>query len=177
MEIFPARLGARERLVTYAVGYGVGVGVPLVLGVCFAIAFGKPWLLLFPLPFILAFGSAYLFRPTAFAVLRDGVAILRPVGPRRFPLRGLRQVVVPASTPEGSTIGLARVDGLHGRFGLYWNRNWGRFRVYITDPDKTIELRFEDIGRVIISPDDPGAFLRALHAAVEALAVDVTFDA
>ena len=55
--VFSASLGARERLLTFAVGYGVGIGVPLILGVSFAAGFSQPLLLLLPIPFVLAFGA------------------------------------------------------------------------------------------------------------------------
>lgn len=109
MEVFPATLGTRERLITYGVGYGVGIGVPLALGMSFALGFGEPLLLLFPLPFVIAFGLPYFFRPTGFGVTTDGISILRPVGPKRIPLREIRQAVSPATGSQGPGIGLARL--------------------------------------------------------------------
>lgn len=75
--VFSASLGMRERLITYAVGYGVGVGVPLILGVSFAIGFSQPLILLFPVPFMLAFGAAYFFDPQGM-----------PSARKRFPSSG-----------------------------------------------------------------------------------------
>jgi len=176
MEVFPARLGTRERLITYAVGYGVGIGVPLVLGVGFAVGFREPRLLLFPLPFAIAFGLPYFLRPTGFGVTRDEISILRRVGAKRIALREIRQVVSPAADPEGPVIGIARVEGIHGSFGVYWNRGWGRYRAYVTDARKKVELRLSNASRVIISPDDPVAFLRAVRRAAEESGAPVAVD-
>ena len=79
--VFSASLGPRERLLTYAVGYGVGIGVPLILGISFAVGFSQPLLLLFPVPFVLAFGAPYFFRPTRYAVTSSEIVVIRG-GPR-----------------------------------------------------------------------------------------------
>jgi hypothetical protein len=73
--------------------------------------------------------------------------------------------VSPATDPQGPSIGIARVEGIHGSFGTYWNRGWGRYRVYVTDQGNKVEVRLSDDSRVILSPDDPAAFLRAVRRA------------
>ncbi len=161
--VFAATLGARERLITYAVGYGVGIGVPLILGVAFAVGFAQPLLLLFPLPFALVFGIPVWFRPTAYSVSTLEIAVNRPIGRWRIPLDTVRAVHSPATNPPGSRIGLARVDGIHGTFGSYWNKEWGRYRVFVTNPMNTVEVRLGGGRRVILSPDDPGAFVAAIR--------------
>lgn len=166
MKRFPASLGARERLVTYGVGYGVGMGVPLVLGIAFAVGFGDPRLLLFPLPFVVAFGLPYFFRPVGFGISRREVLVLRPVGPKRFPMREIRQARYPAEETDGASIGLVRVDGVHGRFGTFWSRKSGRYAAYVTNPDNRVELQLRDDIRVFVSPDDPEAFVQTLRLAV-----------
>ena len=111
-KIFPATLAHQEKLITYLVGFGVGIGVPTILGVSFALGFQEPWLLLFPLPFLLAFGAPYFFRPLGFAVASEGITILRPFGSRRIQLETLQEIRVPATHPPGITLGLRRVQGL-----------------------------------------------------------------
>ena len=91
-KIFPTTLAQKEKLITYLVGFGVGVGVPTMLGVSFAFGFQEPWLLLFPLPFALAFGAPYFFRPLGYAVDNEGVTILRPLGSRRIQIETLQEI-------------------------------------------------------------------------------------
>ncbi len=173
MDTFPAKLGARERLVTYGVGYGVGIGVPLILGLGFTIGFGDPRALLIPLPFIVAFGLPMLFRPTGFGISADEISVLRPIGPKRFPLSDVREVISPASSPDGTSVGILRVEGMHGRFGTYWNRRWGRHRVYITDERTATEIRFADASRLLVSPTDPAAFLAAMRHKADVAGVPI----
>lgn len=160
---FSATLGTRERLITYLVGVGVFLGVPLILGIGFAVGFSEPLFLLFPLPFVLALGAIYLFRPTAYSVGPDEIAVIRPVGRKRFPMDSLREIVSPASDPPKSSFGIARVEGFFGTFGSYWDRSWGRFRVYVTNAQNTVELQFDDGSRLIISPDHVEGFVSAVQ--------------
>lgn len=52
--------------------------------------------------------------------------------------------------------------GLFGMTGLYWSKSLGRFRLFATDPAKSVVLRLHD-RTVVISPEDPQAFLRELE--------------
>jgi hypothetical protein len=165
---FQASLGARERLVTYGVGYGVGMGVPLVLGVAFAIGFSQPFILLFPVPFILVFVIPYYLRPTGFAINQQEISVVRARGRKRIPLESVSVVVNPATDPPGTSIGLARVDGMYGTFGTFRNKAWGRYQVYVTNHQNRVEIRLKNGSRVILSPDDPEAFVAAIgNAAAE----------
>ena len=156
---FPATLGPREKLITYAIGYGVGTGIPTVLGISFAIGFGQPWLLLFPVPFAVAFTAPYFFRPTGFAVSSFGISVLRPIGAKLVPLGKLRELRTRAAFPSGLTFGLARVQGIYGTFGSFWNRKWGKFQMYVTNSANMVEIILIDNTRLIISPDDKLEFV------------------
>jgi hypothetical protein len=175
-QVFSANLGTRERLLTYGVGYGVGFGVPVILGTAFAIGFSEPLLLLFPLPFILAFGAPYFFRPTGYELMPNEIAVLRPVGKKHIPLDALLSIKHPASRPPGLTIGLARVEGVHGTFGTFWNKSWGRYRAYVTNHLNTVELNLRNDLRIVISPDDPSAFIEAVREATALKGSAISID-
>jgi hypothetical protein len=59
------------------------------------------------------------------------------------------------------------VEGIHGAFGTFWSRGWGPYRVYVTNADHAAELRLADGSRLIVSPDDPAAFLVAVQQATD----------
>jgi hypothetical protein len=163
--VFPATLGGRERLITYAVGYGVGLGMPLLMGVCLAAVFSEAWPLFLPVPFALVFGTTYLLRPVAFRVSEGAICVVRPLRTLEFPLRDLSSVRLNPQLSSMGGIGLARVCGFYGTFGLFWNRTWGTYRVYLTNSANMIELAFADGGRVFISPDDKLGFTEAVSQA------------
>ena len=163
--VFPATLGAHERLLTYAVGYGVGLVMPLLMGVGFAAAFSQAWLLFLPAPFVAIFGVAYLLHPIAFTVSDAAIGVVRSLGTFEIPLRGLCSVRLNIRPSSVGGLGLARVGGFYGTFGVFWNRRWGRFRVCITNSVNTVELTFADRGRVFVSPDDKLGFAEAVSRA------------
>ena len=68
----------------------------------------------------------------------------------------------PAGRPEGAIIWLLRIDGFISSQDLHWNRNWRRFRVYVTDVDNTVEIVLRSGRRVLVSPDDPRGFVAAV---------------
>jgi hypothetical protein len=156
---FPATLGPREKLITYAVAYGVGIGLPTVLGISFACGFSQPWLLLFPVLFAIGFTGPYFLRPTGFAVSSEGISVLRPIGAKLVPLGELRELRTRADIPSGLTIGLARIQGIYGTFGSFWNKKWGRFQMYVTNSANMVEIILMDNTRLILSPDDKFEFV------------------
>ena len=158
---------------TWLVGFGVCIGVPVVLGLAFVIGNQEPWLLLFPLPLILAFGITYLFRPVGFVVSSREVGILRPIGSRKIRLKTLQQLRAPAAFPTGLTIGLFRSQGFFGTYGTFWNRHWGKFSVYVTNQANLVELLLANGSRVIVSPDEPQDFVRTVCNAARAEGLDI----
>lgn len=52
--------------------------------------------------------------------------------------------------------------GLFSFTGLYWNRRLGRYRAFVTDPSRTVVLKFRD-RTVLVSPDSPDDFARVLR--------------
>lgn len=161
---FSASLSTRAKLVTYGVGFGVGLGVPVILAVAFGIAFGTPLPLILPLLFGTALLLAWAYRTVGYRVDADAITVLRPAGGRRFALAAIADVRFPAAKPPGAVFGLWRVDGIFGSHGVYWNKAWGRFRVFVTNDANRVEIRLRDGGRVLLSPDDPAGFVAAVRA-------------
>lgn len=161
--LYPASLSPRAKVITYTVGYGVGLGVPLTLAAAFHLGLGDPMAWLLPVPFAVILLLTRAFRPLGYRIASDTLAILRPAGEKRFATADIDAVAYPAADPPGVTLGLFRVDGFYGAWGVYWNRSWGRFRVYVTDAAHRVEIRLKDGGRIILSPDDPEGFAADLR--------------
>jgi hypothetical protein len=80
----------------------------------------------------------------------------------RISLEGLRACRV---EPEAArpTLRLFGNGGLYAYSGWFWNRRLGRFRLYATNLDRPVVLRF-DRRVVVISPDRPEEFGRTVVA-------------
>lgn len=165
---FTASLSARAKLVTYGVGFGVGLGVPSILGIAFAAAFGTPVPLLLPAACGLGLFLSWWCRTVGYRVDADAIAILQPGGPVTIAVSDVESASFPAPHPPGAVFGLWRVDGIFGRQGTFWNRAWGKFRVYVTNERNTVEIRLRSGRRVLLSPDDPERFVDAVRAVLPA---------
>lgn len=161
--VFPATMSPRNRLVTYAVGWGVFLGVPTLLGVAFAVGFGELWPLILPL---LALGLMALIqgiRTRGFGLGPEGLTIHRVLRPPRIPL-GEIETVRADPEPPAAAFHLWALNGFYGLHGTFWSRDLGRFRIYVTNGDNLVEIVTRDGRHVYISPDDREGFLARLDS-------------
>lgn len=75
-----------------------------------------------------------------------------------LPLVGL---VAVTGQPEGlrGSVRLFGNGGLFAMTGWYWNRRIGRFRAYVTDPERAVLLRYRDGRQVVLTPHDVQHFI------------------
>ena len=64
-------------------------------------------------------------------------------------------------TPAFRWLRLFGNGGLFSYHGWFWNRRLGRYRLYATDPERAVVLRFAR-RTIVVSPGEPAAFVRAL---------------
>jgi hypothetical protein len=102
-----------------------------------------------------------LFMVRGYRVTPDAILVLRPGWVTRLPRAGL----LSADFEPGALRRSLRLCGNGGFFsftGLYWNRELGRHRVFVTDGQRTVVLRYGH-RTVVVSPDQPGEFVRELR--------------
>ncbi|RMH49889.1 MAG: hypothetical protein D6685_18690 [Bacteroidetes bacterium] len=147
---FEAPWGSRLTLITLVV-------MLILVGVSLLVPVWSRYLLL-----------AIVVASAAFAVrgyrLEDGILyILRPGWSTRIDLSGLTHVVIAPEVMRWS-LRLFGNGGLFSYTGLFHNRRLGTYRAYVTDQRRTVVLHFRDARPVVLSPDDPEAFVHALEA-------------
>ncbi|MFZ4775101.1 MAG: PH domain-containing protein [Terrimicrobiaceae bacterium] len=157
---------------TYKAPWGTPLIVLSTLAtlLCLGITFGTPFLpasrhggewgmWLRWLPLALIFGSA-LFMIRGYAITPDAILVHRLLWSTRLPRAGL----LSAEFLPGAMRKSLRTCGNGGFFsftGFYWSKALGSYRAYVTDPERTVVLRYEK-RTVIVSPDSPGEFVRKL---------------
>jgi len=111
------------------------------------------------LPIGLLGGSA-LFIVRGYTITTDTLLIHRPLWDTKVPLVMLQSV---ESNPGLMMKSLRTFGngGLYSFTGWYWNKQLGHYHAYVTDLKRTVALRFIT-HRVVISPDDPAAFVEAM---------------
>ncbi|MHA3771168.1 PH domain-containing protein [Verrucomicrobiota bacterium sgz303538] len=115
-------------------------------------------------PFLLVAGCA-LFTIREYQVEDHALLIRRLFWTTRIPLSGLLSAAVEPKAMRGS-IRLCGNGGLFSFTGWYWNRHLGRFRAFATDLRQTVVLRFADDRTMVLSPDNPEAFVHEFNGCV-----------
>ena len=107
------------------------------------------------LPLILVLALPFMVRGY---VVEDGALVVKRLGwNTTISLTDLQSVEVVPNAMK-SSIRLCGNGGLFSFTGLYRNKALGKFRAFVTDPNRTVVLRFSK-RIVVVSPDDPMAFV------------------
>lgn len=146
------------KLATWSVlGLVVGIGVilPLTLPpqVVWAATLG-------PVALVLTFGGVALFCVRGYTIRHRELWIQRSFWQTRLPLKDLKRAYVePAAMKK--TIRSCGNGGFMAYTGWFYNKRLGHYRAFVTDPARSVVLEFAK-RKVVVSPDDPAAFVRAL---------------
>jgi len=116
------------------------------------------WLM--PVVVLVIFGITSLFAVRGYRLTHRELWIRRLAWWTRLPLKDLTSAE-PDPQAFQKTLRKAGNGGYLAITGWFWNRRLGHFRAFVTDPQRSVVLRFKD-RVVVISPDDPEAFVRAL---------------
>jgi hypothetical protein len=102
-----------------------------------------------------------LFLVRGYRITPDAILVLRPGWTTRLPRAGLLFAEAAPDAMRGS-IRLCGNGGFFAFTGLFWNRTLGRHRAFVTDPARTVVLRYAP-RTVVISPADPAVFVSELR--------------
>jgi hypothetical protein len=108
----------------------------------------------------------YLWAPVAYELMGDELTVRMRLGQKVFPaVTGCS--TLSARPPMG--VRLWGNGGLFAATGIFWNKEYGVFRAYVTS------ARYQDYvvvatrtRKILISPEDPAAFVRAWAASAPA---------
>jgi hypothetical protein len=103
---------------------------------------------------------AVFFIVRGYVVTPDEIVVQRLLWSNRFERSRLQSASIDPDALRGS-IRLIGNGGLFSFTGLFRSSKLGRYRAYVTDPSRTVILRFTD-RVVVLSPHDPAAFVRDL---------------
>jgi len=111
------------------------------------------------LPLVLLFGTA-LFTIRGYTITPDVILVHRLLWSTPLPRVGLESAQVDPDAMRRSL----RTFGNGGAFsfsGFYYNKRLRSYRAFVTDPRRTIVLRYA-ARRVVLSPEAPEDFVRDL---------------
>ena len=99
--------------------------------------------------------------PIGYRLAGDGVHIERKAGAKVIAYRAIHGVDREARPVNGLTVTGSR--GVFGRFGRFWNRHLGFYRLYVANGDAVVWLATDD-GWVGLSPARPVEFVERLRS-------------
>ena len=138
------------------------IGIPILgLIVLPASVPGFSRVLMTAVPLLILLG-ALPFAVRGYAIRKGTLCVQRPGWATQL---GLGQLVSVEADPTAMS-GSLRIAGNGGLFsftGWFWSRRLGRYRAFVTDPARSVVLKFSD-RTVVVSPDVPEEFVAALRA-------------
>jgi hypothetical protein len=119
---------------------------------------GLSWLSWLPLLF--AAGCA-LFTIRGYTITPDAILVHRLLWATELPRRSLESARFDPNAMRWSIRTFGN-GGFYSFSGFYWNKSLGAYRAYVTDPSRTVVLRYSPKGTVLVSPAAPAEFVRDL---------------
>ena len=108
------------------------------------------------------YAGAFLFRPLGYEISPDAVIIQRPVKNVQIPLHSVAGVELISRDQLRYTIRTFGVGGLFGYYGRFANRTIGSMTWYATRRDRNVLLTLGNGQKILLTPDEPEQFIRAL---------------
>ena len=173
---FPARLAPRQLLLSQTLGYGVGLALPALIGIIFAVLYRQYWALALPIPFGIVLAIAAAFRPRGFQVDADRLAVVRTIGPVTWPLSDIAILRAPPAWPTTKPLALMATRGLFGTYGWFWSRDWGTHRIYMTDPDEAVEIELASGRHIVMTPASHRDFVAAVRNAAKRAGIAIRIE-
>lgn len=155
---FGAPWGRGVKFATSAAGLllvGLSVILPLTIPrEAIWAAFVGPGLML------VTFGIVALFCVRGYTIRHRELLVQRSFWQTHLSLKDLARAYVDPEAMK-KTLRSCGNGGFMAYTGWFYNKKLGHYRAFVTDPARSVVLEFAN-RRVVVSPDDPGAFVRAL---------------
>jgi hypothetical protein len=121
-----------------------------------------PWFTIAPLAVLMVF--MYLLKPSEILLGNNSLTIVRLLKPITI---ALPEIVSARLLDESEVKGTLRTfgnGGLFGYFGKFYNRQLGHMSWYCTQRKNYVLIALANDKKIVLSPDEPTAFLAALKA-------------
>ncbi|MFT3992093.1 MAG: PH domain-containing protein [Luteolibacter sp.] len=97
-----------------------------------------------------------------YSIANKQLLIRRPFRTTRFDLTDFQSAAY-APKAMNKCLRLCGNGGIFSFTGWFWNSTLGNFQAFVTDPNRTVVMRFKN-KTIIVSPDDPEAFVTELNS-------------
>ena len=173
LQVFPiAMMSNAFSAITWAFVLGIaGVFATLVI-IGFSMDSGGrlgPWLsaIIMAVIFIPLIFMVHMYgRPKCFEVSSEGMVIVWPARIRKLPRGAFTEIRTIKRMELGRMIRKFGVGGIFGQFGWFHSVYMGNLDAYITRNDGMVLIKLRNRRPILITPENPQEFVKALQAAV-----------
>lgn len=159
MKRFDATLDSLSRTITFVLC--MVMVIPFIAIVRLAFTTGDMRMLIAPGVILIVLGLLVLYRVKGYQLDHESLTVLRAVRPPVIPLNTIRSVEAVTAKELGAGVRTFGNGGFMGYTGRFYYKNIGHANLYVTDRSKQLLLTLVDDRKIIISPDDPPAFMKA----------------
>ena len=107
--------------------------------------------------------ATFFYRPIRYDITNEQLVIHRTIKDVIIKRRDIKRVEPVNKDQMKWTIRTFGIGGLFGYFGLFVNSKLGDMTWYATRRDKTILIETIDDKKLIVTPDEPEAFIKQLN--------------
>jgi hypothetical protein len=159
MKRFDATLDSLSRTLTFVLC--VVMVIPFIAIARQAATSGDMRLLIAPVVVVIILGIVLLYRVKGYGLDAGSLTIFRPLKPPVIPLSSIRSIESVTQKDLGAGVRTFGNGGFMGYTGRFYYRNIGHANLYVTDRSKLLLITLNDDRKIIISPEDPPAFMKA----------------
>jgi len=117
-----------------------------------------------PFAFILILLFTYGFSPKGYALEDGQFTVWRPFKAKQFQISDIISVTAVEKKNLKGSIRTFGVGGLFGYFGLFRNSTYGNMVWFATRRDRFVVIERSNGKTIVITPDDPAAFVSAYES-------------
>ncbi len=173
-QVFPiAMMSNAFSAITWVIMLGMAGVIAALVIIGFSLESGKrmgPWLPAGVLAIIsiVTIIMVHLYsRPRCFSVSSDGLEIIWPARTRKLPRGAFTEIREIKRIELGRMIRKFGVGGILGQFGWFQSVYMGNFDAYLTRNDGMVLIRLRNRRPILITPENPQEFVKALRAVVD----------
>jgi len=111
---------------------------------------------------LLLYCAAFAFHPSGYKITGDTLFICRPAGKVRIKRSDVKSATVIDKKDISGAIRTFGVGGVFGYYGCFANYTLGSMTWYATRKDKAVLITTTKNKKIVVTPDDPMAFIAAL---------------
>ena len=114
--------------------------------------------------FLVIYCLSFAFHPTAYKVTQDVLIICRPIWNVQIKRADIQSIAIIDKKELSGAVRTFGVGGVFGYYGCFANYTLGSMTWYATRKDNIVLITTTNNKKIVVTPNEPSAFIAALKA-------------